>query len=251
MSALPVAGLRVLIADDEPLARERLAAMVLAVQADAQVVEAGTGLEALAEVERARPDVVLLDIRMPGMDGLEAARHLASLPEPPAVVFTTAYGDHALAAFDANAVAYLLKPVRRERLAAALARAVALGRARLEGLAAKAPGGSRRSHVSALVGGNLRLVPVAEVRCFLAEQKYVTVIWPGGDLPIEDSLRALEDEFGERFLRIHRNALVALEHVQSLERDEAGTWQIGLHGSARRLPVSRRLIGAVRRRLRR
>ncbi|MGE0387625.1 MAG: LytR/AlgR family response regulator transcription factor [Gammaproteobacteria bacterium] len=247
MNAL--AALRVLIVDDEPLARERLVALLRECGAGAAVHEAGNGLEAIEAVAAHAPDVVLMDVRMPGMDGLEAARHLGSLPTPPAVVFTTAYGDHALAAFEANAVAYLLKPIRRDKLEQALVRAAALSAAGAHVSGAAAPSGGR-SHLSAVIGGNLRLVPAAEVRCFVAEQKYTTVIWPGGELPIEDSLRALEDEFGERLLRVHRNALVAVKFVQGLDRDAEGGWHVVLDGTDKRLAVSRRLLSEVRRRLR-
>lgn len=242
--------IRVLVVDDEPLARQRLRALLEDIGTSTVVAEAGTGQDAIAAVAQERPDVVLLDIRMPGMDGLEAARHLAALPAAPAVVFTTAYGDHALAAFQANAVAYLLKPVRQDQLAQALERAAALSGTRLEALAAAGHGDGGRTHVSAVIGGNLRLVPVAEVRCFLAEQKYVTVIWPGGDVPIEDPLKALEDEFAGRFLRIHRNALIAVAHVDGLVRSPDGGWRVALRGIDRQFPVSRRLLAGVRKWLR-
>lgn len=241
---------RVLIVDDEPLARERLRALLGDLAVAVVVGEAASGLEAIEIALRERPDVVLLDIRMPGMDGLEAARHLSLLDPAPAVVFTTAYDAHALAAFEANAIDYLLKPIRPERLRGALDKAGALSAARLAatGQARAAP--QSRTHFSAPVKGSLRLVPVAEVRYLLAGQGYVSVFHPGGELLVEDSLRALEVELGEDFLRIHRNTLVAVAHVTALERAALGGASIVLRDVAQKLPVSRRLLGQVRRRLR-
>lgn len=241
---------RVLIVDDEPLARERLRALVGDLGVAVVAGEAASGLEAIELTLRARPDVVLLDIRMPGMDGLEAARHLSLLDPAPAVVFTTAYDAHALAAFEANAIDYLLKPIRPERLRGALEKAGTLSAARMAaaGQARAAP--QARTHFSALVKGSLRLVPLAEVRYLQAGQGYVSVFHPGGELLVEDSLRALEEELGQDFLRIHRNTLVAVAHVTALERAALGGASIVLRGLAERLPVSRRLLGQVRRRLR-
>jgi two-component system response regulator AlgR len=242
--------LRILVVDDEPLARERLNALIADLPDMIVIGNAANGLEALQVVTAESPDVVVLDVRMPGMDGLETAHHLAALPASPAVVFATAYGDHALAAFEANAVGYLMKPVRSDKLAYALERAAALTRASAERIDSRLESARRRSHLSAVIGGNLRLVAFAEVRCFIAEQKYVTVIWPGGELPLEDSLRQLETEFAEELLRVHRNALVATRYVEGLERDDGGAWTVTLSGTDKRLIVSRRLLGDVRRRLR-
>src|SRR5256885_4348289 len=167
------AKLRVLIVDDEPPARERLRSL-LAEIADVEVIgEAVNGHEALKESHDLAPDVVLLDVRMPGMDGLEAARHLNVLEEPPAVIFTTAYDSHAVEAFDAHAVGYLLKPVRKEQLAASLARAGRLTRAQLQRLAAS--GEEPRSPLAARHRHGLRLIPNADVQSFLTDQKYTTV----------------------------------------------------------------------------
>jgi len=239
--------LRVLVVDDEAPARERLCEQLRDLPGVEVCGVAANGREALAAASRAPPNVVLLDIRMPEMDGLEAARHLARLSEPPAVVFTTAYGDHALEAFEADALAYLLKPVRREKLLHALERAAALTNRQLARIAGSA--GPRR-HISALVGGNVRLVPIEAVRCFTADQKYVSVLWPEGEVLIEESLKSLEAELGDAVLRVHRNALVARRHVTGLVRDEAGNWLVTIAGLERGVPVSRRLLASVRRRLR-
>jgi two-component system response regulator AlgR len=241
--------LRVLIVDDEPPARGRLRQLLEEIPDTECVGEGATGEEALSLVESAEPDVVLLDIRMPGIGGLEAARQIAALPEPPAVIFTTAYEQHALEAFEAEASGYLLKPVRRDRLAAALERASRPRRTQRTA-PGDAPAGTRRAHVSARVRDQIRLIPVADVLCFIAEQKYTTVRHLGGEDLIEDSLRSLEDEFGTQFVRIHRSALVAVAQVEALERDAEGHAWVRLRNGGGRLQVSRRLAAEVQRRLR-
>ena len=179
------------------------------------------------------------------------ARHLAALPKhPPAVIFTTAYDAHALAAIEANAVDYLLKPIRRDRLESALSKARSLSRVRIAELAGALPEEGPRTHVSATLHGNLRLVPVAEVRFFRAEHKYVTARFPEGELVLDESLSSLEEEFGGRFLRVHRNALVAMEHVRGLERDVRGHHCVALDSVEERVEVSRRMLAHVRKVLR-
>jgi two-component system response regulator AlgR len=242
--------MRILIVDDEPLARRRLVSQIADLAIGEVVGEADDGLAALAAVEQCAPEVVLLDVRMPGMDGLEVARHLRNLRTPPIVIFTTAYDEHALAAFESHALDYLLKPVRSERLRDALQRAETL-RVGREVLAEQAPAsGARRRHVSAVVGGALRLMPIAEILYFQADQGYVSAVSPHSQLLLEDSLRALEDEFAEDFVRIHRNALVAPAHVRGLERDADGNVSVVFEGRPEKLLVSRRLMAQVRKRLR-
>ena len=243
------AKLKVLIVDDEPPARERLRSL-LAEIADVEVIgEAVNGHEALRETHDLAPDVVLLDVRMPGMDGLEAARHLNVLEEPPAVIFTTAYDKYAVEAFDAHAVGYLLKPVRKEQLAASLARAGRVTRAQLQRLAAAA-GEERRSHIAARHREGLRLIPIEEVQYFLADQKYTTVRHVNGEDLIEDSLRLLESEFGAAFVRIHRNALVGVKYLERIERNADGQYFVRLRGCEAPLQVSRRMAGELKERFR-
>lgn len=239
--------MKVLIADDEPLARERMAAM-LAELPDVQVVgQAADGREAVLRAEELRPDCVILDIAMPVLDGLEAARHLAQLESPVAVVFCTAYDEHALEAFDASAVDYLVKPVRRERLAAALERARRFTGERFRMPAP--PTGQhpqRRTHICARLRGNLKLVPVSDILYFLAEDKYVVVHHVGGEVLIEESLKALETEFADRFVRIHRNCLVATDRLGGLKRTPDGRMFADIRGAEAPLEVSRRNLPSLR-----
>ncbi|PKM46423.1 MAG: DNA-binding response regulator [Gammaproteobacteria bacterium HGW-Gammaproteobacteria-1] len=242
--------MRLLIVDDEPLARERLRRMVEELPGAEVVGEAGDGRAALEACARLHPEVVLLDIRMPGMDGLEAARHLATLPEGPAVIFITAYGDYALQAFEAQAVDYLLKPVRAERLAQALAKARRLTAPQLAAVTAANPEPQGRSHLSSTLHGNLTLIPVEDILFLRAEQKYVVVRHLRGESLIEDSLTALEAEYGPRFVRIHRNALVARSALEGLEKGADGTARVRLRDCEERPEISRRHLPELRRLLR-
>lgn len=227
--------LRILIADDEAPARSRLRRLIAETGAGEVVAEAANGRETITATETARPDLVLLDIRMPEGDGLAVARALARLEPPPAVVFVTALEDRALAALEAGASAYLVKPVGRERLAAAVARAERPTRTQLAALAAE---GGARTHIAARVGRELRLLPVASVRYFRAEDKITYAVHENGEIALEESLAALEEEFAGSFLRARRNLLVARAAVVRLGRDETGAW-LEL-ASGERLPVSRR-----------
>jgi two-component system response regulator AlgR len=241
--------MKLLIVDDERPARERLKDLVQEIRPDWELLEAGNGVEALQQAERQQPDIVLLDIRMPVMDGLEAAHHLALLNPPPAVLFTTAYDQHALKAFDANAVDYLLKPIRGERLKTALERAQVLRRAELAALTESGSLSTTRSHLSAMKSGKLQLIPVREIRYLYADQKYVSVYWPDQEALIDESLKAIEEEFGDRFLRVHRNALVSVAHLEGLEKDEDGNYQVVLRDTPKKPAVSRRHLREVRKTL--
>jgi two-component system, LytTR family, response regulator AlgR len=243
------ARLKVLIVDDELPARERLRSLLGEIPEVVVVGEAVSGAEALALTHDLAPDIVLLDVRMPGMDGLEAARHLNVLEEPPAVIFTTAYDQYAVEAFEAHAVGYLLKPVRKEQLAAALTRAGRLTRAQLQKLAA-AGAEARRTHIAARSREGLKLIPIEQVQYFLADRKYTTVAHVNGEELIEDSLRLLESEFGAAFVRIHRNALVAVKYLEGIERGADGQYFVRLRGCAAPLAVSRRMAGELRERFR-
>jgi two-component system, LytTR family, response regulator AlgR len=239
---------RVLIVDDEQPARERLRALLGEIGGSTVAGEAATGGEALQLAERCRPTLVLLDVRMPGMDGIETAQHLAVLPEPPAVVFATAYEEYAVSAFEARAVGYLLKPVRKEKLAAALDHASRLAPPQLREL--RAAGSGCRTHIASRHREGIRLIPVEEILYFSSDQKYTTVRHERGEDLIEDSLRLLEEEFGELFVRIHRSALVSTRHLDAIERSASGQCAVRLRGCPQPLPVSRRMARELRERLR-
>lgn len=242
--------MKALVVDDESPARERLVSLLVEIGNVDVVGQAGDGFEALEAVERLQPDVVLLDIRMPRMDGLEAARHLGSFESAPAIVFCTAYDDHALAAFDANAVDYLLKPIRSERLRAAIERARRFSRETLQVIGRADSAARERSHLCARVRGSLLLVAIADVDFLLAEDKYVIVRHSGGEVLIEEPLKALEVEFGDRFVRIHRNCLVALDKLAGLTRTADGRVLAKLERVATPLEVSRRNLPALRKMVR-
>ncbi len=238
--------MNVLIVDDEPLARERLQALLAEIDGVSVVGAAGNGREALEMAARLQPDIVLLDIRMPVMDGLETARHLGELETPPALIFCTAYEDHALAAFEANAVDYLVKPVRSERLRAALAKARRWSGDEARQITQAAAPGRKRSHLCARVRGSLVLVPIAEIDYLLAEDKYIVVHHTKGEVLIEEPLKALEDEFEGHFVRIHRNCLVALSKLSGLLRMPDGRLLAQVDGVTATLEVSRRNLSALR-----
>lgn len=242
--------LRVLIVDDELPARERLQRLVSELPGCAVAGVCSNGADALALVGKLAPSVVLLDIRMPGMTGLEVARHLGTLADPPAIVFTTAYDEYALEAFESQAVGYLLKPVRSERLAQALKQASRLRATQLLGLGTPGAPLAARQHVAVRVRDELKLIPVKEIRYFRADQKYVTVRHSRGEDLIDESLKELEEEFARDFVRAHRSILVAIAHVESLERAGGDdSYSLRLRGEAEPLAVSRRQLAELRKRL--
>ena len=241
--------MKALIVDDEPLARARLRELLKAHDDIAEVFEAEHGARALEIAVATAIDLVLLDIRMPVMDGLETALHFARFDPAPAVVFCTAYEEHALAAFEAHAVDYLLKPVKRERLSAALERARKFVAATLEPapiLAAVTSLKTKRTQIAARVRGELRLIPIADVLYLQADTKYVEVHSAKEMLLIEDSLVQLEEEFSDIFVRIHRNCLVAKAAISGLAKSAQGEVAITLRLRPEKLEVSRRNVAQVR-----
>ena len=240
-------GLHILIVDDETLARQRLRTLLADCTAPAigSVTEAAHATEAMDRLQHGTVDVVLLDIHMPGMDGISFAQALAALPRPPAVVFVTAHAEHAVAAFELDAVDYLTKPVRLERLQQALQkteRTAHMGRA----LQADLAQGTLLIHDR----GRTERIPLGEVLYFKAELKYVTVRTAARSYILDDSLSELETRYAPRFMRIHRNALVARRAVRALEKhydaDEGEGWAVRLDGLSELLMVSRRQVAAVR-----
>jgi len=242
------APLKILIVDDEPLARSRLRELLGDIEAQMPnqvVAEAGNGLLALEVLREQAVDVVLADIRMPGMDGIELASHLGRMTSPPAVIFTTAYDNYAVQAFDLNAVDYLLKPVRAQRLLAALQKVPAQhpDPALLAGIGQEMRG-SGRTHLSCHERGRLLLVPVSEVLYFKADLKYVTARTVEREYLLDEALTHLETEFAERFIRLHRAVLVAKPALAGFEKGlaedaDAYGWAL-LRGVPEKLPVSRR-----------
>lgn len=234
--------MRIAIIDDEALARQRLHDLLRARSGVEVVGEAGDGRTGVELCARSNPDVVLLDIAMPGMDGIQTARELARLEPAPLVVFCTAHDAHALSAFEAQAIDYLVKPVRAERLGTALDRVAAM----LAGKLAASAQSGQRSHLCARMRGNMRLIPIDEVLYLQADEKYVMVHHLNGEDLIEESLKSLEDEFGERFVRIHRNCLVARNQLAALQRGSNGHMVARLRDSTQLLDVSRRSVGQLR-----
>jgi two-component system response regulator AlgR len=207
------------------------------------VGEAANGRQVLEMAQVHRPDVVLLDIGMPGVSGMEAARRMSALESPPLLIFTTAYSEYALEAFECQAADYLLKPVSLARLRQALQRAHALQVRDAPGEPAE---GGARTHISVTHLGALRLIPLKQIYYFKADQKYVTLRWPQGEALTDESLVSLEKEFAGQFLRIHRNALVALVQVAGLEKTGDGIYRIVFQDIPDRLEVSRRHLSTVR-----
>lgn len=237
--------MNILITDDEQLARERLRSM-LDELSHTVVAEAANGKQALQRCEQQQVDIILLDIRMPGMDGLETAHHLMHLAQPPAIIFTTAYDEYALEAFKAHAVDYLLKPVHLHELEAALIAATRLSRVQQNVLNDLQMKTSPPRYVHAQVKGSLQLIPVEDIYYFQADQKYVSIGYSEGEVLIDDSLVTIEQRYPQ-LLRIHRNALVVPDCITALEKDEDGRCCVRLSGCNKQLEISRRHLPNVRR----
>jgi two-component system, LytTR family, response regulator AlgR len=251
--------LRVFIADDEPPARSRLKELLADVAGEVPtrvVGEAANGMETLERLPGSGATVLFLDIQMPGMGGLELARHLALLPAAPAIVFVTAHDEHALQAFELNALDYLMKPVRAQRLVTALRKARAARAPDRERLGAaagllEADTGRGREHLAVAERNRIVLVPVRDILFLKAEQKYVTLRTREREHLVEESLVSLEREFAGQFVRVHRNCLVARGAIRGFERLEApegdeAHWLVVLDGVDEKIPVSRRQWPAVR-----
>ncbi|KGI76710.1 LytR/AlgR family response regulator transcription factor [Oleiagrimonas soli] len=232
--------MKVVIVDDEPLARARLEALLGECGGAAVVASVSDGEAALVACTQERPDLLLLDINMPGMDGTTLAQRLARLPRPPQVVFCTAYEQFAPRAFELGVVDYLLKPVRLERLREALERA----RVRMGAAPGAAPALTARSR------DEERRIPLAEVIFLVADEKYVTVHHDRGEALIEDSLRQLEQAWPEHLLRVHRNCLVASARLLGIRTLDDGRSVVRLTGTEQTPEVSRRSLPAVRKHLR-
>lgn len=238
----------VLIVDDELLARQRLARMVEKIDGFCVAAEADGAEEAMAAIAAHDPDIVLLDIQMPGRDGLSLARDIAALEDPPAIIFCTAYDQYALDAFGTNAVGYLLKPVKAEQLLQVLEKATKLNK--IQRVAAQknpvARKENQRTHISAKTRRGVELIPLDDVRYFLADHKYVTVFHRSGEHLLDETLKELEEEFTGRFVRIHRNSLVSIKHIEALERTPQGQYQVRLADIEMRPVISRRHVSDLK-----
>jgi two-component system, LytTR family, response regulator AlgR len=241
--------MKILIADDEPLARERLATMLQDIPQMQLVDTAQHGKEAVEKAEALQVDIVLMDIAMPVMDGLEAARHLQQGLHAPAVIFCTAYDEHALAAFETAAIDYLVKPVRKERLLQALQRAQTHHAGKQASASPATINAKQRSHLSARLRGSLRLIAVDDIHYLQADEKYVVVHHSRGEDLIEEPLKSLEAEFADRFLRIHRNCLVAKNEFLELRRSPDGSMHAILRSTKQALEISRRCMPQLREQL--
>jgi len=244
--------MKVLIVDDEAPARDRLQRLLADDPKHSVVGEAGNGKQAIEVAAETKPDVVLLDIRMPGLSGIEVAHHLNSLAEPPAIVFTTAYDEYAIEAFDANAVGYVLKPVRRERLEKALRQAARISSSSISQFAEKSGLHNRRNYICARVRERLILIDLNNISRFHADQKYVRVHHDGGKHLIDESLKALEREFQDLFVRIHRSALISIAHIDAIRKTTDGQMKVVMRDApedTNSLIISRRHLADVKRRI--
>jgi two-component system response regulator AlgR len=240
--------MKILIVDDEILACQRLELLIKELNTGEVVGFAHNGNQALTEISKHQPDIVLLDIRMPGMDGIETAQHINTLETPPTVIFTTAYDDYALKAFETHAIDYLLKPIRIERLQDAIQSAKSITRLQLSELQQATT--SSREHISARVQGDIRLIPIVNIVYLFADQKYITVGYINdheiAEVLIDEALTSLEKEFPTLFFRIHRNALVAKNSIEALEKDSQGQVKVKCKNCDKRFDVSRRHLPEIR-----
>lgn len=240
----------ILVCDDEPLAVERLSRLVSQLGHHV-IATAQHGQQALDMVQQFEPDVVLLDIQMPEMDGLTCAQHLAHFNPMPAIVFCTAYDEHALQAIQSQAKGYLLKPIAKDELEAVLGNVTKLSQAQLTHLEKKEIMEEKvqRQQIAAKTYRGLELIPVENIYYFLADQKYVTVRHKNGSVLIDETLKDLETEFADRFIRIHRNALISLDYLDGLEMVASGQYQARCRELEERLAVSRRHLPLLRERM--
>ncbi len=227
--------MKILIVDDEPLARERLQRLLADMDQVDAVSEADNGTTALTAIKEARPSVILLDIRMPGLDGMGLARKIQALSNPPLIIFTTAYSEHAIEAFDVEAIDYLLKPIRKEKLAEALNKAKA-----------RSPQTSQAPMLRTVEKDKITLIPLSDILYFQADSKYVTASLSEQNLLLEESLKQLESRFGDAVIRVHRNALVPQQQIAGIVKMEDDEQHIQLQGGQVGPAISRRHLPEIR-----
>lgn len=240
----------IVVCDDESLARERLIRMVTHL-GHCVVAQACNGVEAIEVVQRHQPDIIILDIRMPELNGLEAAIQLSHLETPPAIIFCTAFDQYAMDAFKTHAIAYLLKPVALDDLKHAIEKASKLNQAQLQALPTqpKVPTSKTRQNIIARTHRGVELIPLDDIYYFLADQKYVMVRHKNGQVLIDETLKELEHEFDADFVRIHRNALVSLKYLEGLEMLSSGQYQARCKDIEERLLISRRHLSQIKERM--
>lgn len=239
--------MRIVVCDDEPLARERLVRIVKE-SGHEVVAQVATGAQAINAVKLNQPELILLDIRMPEMDGVRCAQILNELEHPPAIIFVTAYDHYAIAAFKANAVGYLLKPANKDELIEALGKAKNLNAAQLDGIRRLEDPTARpiREHIAARTHRGVELIKIKDIYYCTADQKYVKVRHREGIVLIDETLKELEDEFGDRLFRVHRNAIINLDFLDYLETIDTGRYQVRFKGTNETLAVSRRHLPGLR-----
>ncbi|NVJ59174.1 MAG: response regulator transcription factor [Gammaproteobacteria bacterium] len=238
--------MNILITDDEYLARNRVQRLLLEIDPNHTVFEAENGVDAIKQCTNNNIDLIFMDIRMPDMDGLEAAWHLSKTETPPAIIFVTAYDDYALKAFSVNAIDYLLKPVKRENLIKAIEKAGKLNQTQLSKLNTKESNLGQRQHISTKLRGEIHLIPIRDIYFFQADQKYVNVCHKNGEALIEEPLKQLEQEFSDQFVRVHRSALVNKRIIEGLVKDKSGQLLMTLKETDHKLEVSRRHAPDIR-----
>lgn len=238
--------MKIVMADDEQLALSRLERLIDEVSGFEVVGTAKNGKEAIEKATENQADILLLDIRMPGMDGIEAASHLSQLEKPPAVIFTTAYDEHAIEAFRVQAIGYLLKPIQATQLEAALRQAQQLKQGQLQALKTAEIIPQARQHICALHLGRLSLIPIKEVTYCTADNKYTEIHSLKETVLVDESLKSLEQAFPNHFLRIHRSTLVGIPFIQDLTMKDSGEAELRITGSDVLLSVSRRQLPLVK-----
>lgn len=237
----------ILIVDDEPLARQRLSK--LASELGHEVIsEAANGQEALNAIENHDPSIVLLDIEMPGENGLEIAKKISQFEAPPAIIFTTAYDQYAIKAFETLAAGYLLKPIEKIKLAAVLDKAKTLNKLQISEIKRQNNNqqDKKRKHITVNGHKGVKLIAIEDIRCFIADQKYVRVISTHGEVIIDETLKELESSLTDSFTRIHRNALISINHIKALGRDQSGQFSIQLESIDEQPIVSRRYTSKIK-----
>ncbi len=234
--------MKILIIDDEHLARLRLKDLILQIKPEADIHEASNAEEAIESYESMEPDLVMVDIRMPGISGIELAYHFSSMEKPPAIIFTTAYSEYALDAFEADAIDYLMKPIRLKRLKHAFDKLQPISKTQSKALKER----SNRTHIAVRQRDRIKLVPIADICYFRSEDKYVAVITKDDRYLINATLNKLEGELGRDFLRVHRNSLISIKHLDGLEKLDEKTWCAVLKGTKDKVEISRRQKPVIR-----